>query len=86
MRFTRPNIDRLTKQWDAGKLKDCYLLLFSNIYGFQIVWVNEDGKTCLLNDTNSSLIEGYFIPLAVFETEEQARQHLKDYVKWSEIF
>lgn len=86
MRFTRPNINRLTKQWDAGQLKNCYLLLFSHIYGFQIVWVNEDGKTCLLNDVNSSLIEGYFIPLAVFETEDQARQHLKDYVKWSEVF
>lgn len=86
MRFTRPNIDKLTKQWDAGQLKDCYLLLFSNIFGFQIVWVNEDGITKCSKDSDATICQGYFSVLSVFETEDQAKNHLKDYVKWSEVF
>lgn len=84
MKF-RPNIKKLTKQWDKGQLKDCYCLLFSNVWGFKIVWINEDGCTQCIED-GSTLMESYFVVLAVYETQEQAENHLKDFIKWSGIF
>ena len=81
----RPNIKKLTEQWDSGRLRDCYCLVFSNVYGFRIVWNDEDGRPHGLKNDNY-LLTGFFAVLAVYETEEQARSHFSDFIKWAETF
>lgn len=80
----RANVEKLTKLWDLGELKDCYCLIFSNLWGFKIIWNNEDGEPQLLKNDGSKILQGYFVVLAIYETEEQAKQHFQDFVKWSE--
>ena len=77
----RANVEKLTEQWDSRILKDCYCLIFSNVWGFRIIWNNEDGQPQSL-DNNSKILQGYYVVLAVYETEEQAKQHFKDFIKW----
>lgn len=82
MKYTnRANIERLTKQWDAGILKNCYCLIFSNIYGFKIIWNNETGEAQNLKG-DALILKGYFVVLAVYETEEQAKKHFNDFIKF----
>ncbi len=82
--LNRANVDRLTKQWDSGNLKDCYCLVFSPVWGFRIVWNNEDGQARSLKG-NSEILQSYFVVLAVYETEEQAKAHFEDFVKWVDL-
>lgn len=81
----RTDVERLTKQWDSNMLKDCYCLIFSPVWGFKIIWNNEEGHPQSLEMLGSKILQGYFVVLAVYETEEQAKQHLKDFIKWSGI-
>lgn len=81
--LNRANVDKLTKQWDSGLLKDCYCLVFSNVYGFRMIWNDEKGNPHTLKN-NSNILQGYFVVLAVYETEEQARAHFDDFIKWVE--
>lgn len=81
----RPNIDKLTKMWDSGLLKECYCLVFSHTWGFRIIWNDEEGNSHTLKD-NSEILQGYFVVLAVYESEDQAKTHFYDFVKWAEIF
>lgn len=81
----RANVEKLTKLWDSGSLKECYCLVFSPVYGFRIIWNDEDGIAHgLRNDSN--ILQNYFSVLAMYDTEEQAKNHLKDFIKWSETF
>ena len=86
MKYTnRPNTDKLTNLWDRGELKDCYCLVFSHTWGFRIIWNDEDGKPHGLKD-DANILQGYFIILAIYETEDQAKQHFNDFIKWAETF
>lgn len=78
----RANIKRLTEQWDLGILKDCYCLIFSDIWGFKIIWNNEDGQPQSL-ENDSKILQGDFVVLAIYETEDEARQHFEDFIKWA---
>lgn len=78
----RTDVERLTKQWDSGILKDCYCLVFSDVFGFKIIWNNEDGTPQSLN--GNEILQGYFVVLAVYETEDEAKSHFKDFIKWVE--
>lgn len=51
----RTNIKRLTEQWDLGILKDCYCLIFSDVWGFKIIWNNEDGQPQSLENDSKIL-------------------------------
>lgn len=82
----RADTKKLTQLWDKGSLKDCYCLIFSLLYGFRIVWNDENGLPHRLaeKDSTSYVLSGFFVVLAVFESEEQARQHFSDYVKYAD--
>ena len=81
----RVDTKKLTERWDKGLLKDCYCLIFSDSYGFRIVWNDEKGFSHRLNkDKNTILLNGFFIVLAVYETEEQAKKHFSDFIKWAD--
>lgn len=75
----RANVAKLTKMWDTYNLKDCYCLIFSPVWGFKIIWNDEDGQTHSLDD-KGEVLTNYFVVLAIYETEEQAKKHFKDYV------
>lgn len=80
----RTDVKRLTEQWDSSILKDCYCLIFSPVWGFKIIWNNEEGQPQSL-ESGSKILQGYFVVLAVYETEDEARQHFEDFIKWSRI-
>ena len=82
--INRANVEKLTKQWDEGNIKDCYCLVFSYTWGFRIVWNDENGNPHNLNN-NNEFLKGYFVVLAIYETEEQAKTHFNDFIKWADV-
>lgn len=67
---------KLTKLWDGGKLKNCYILAFSGLFGFRIFWNNEEGLPQNLISGGQPLPKFWEV-LRIFETEEQAKEFLK---------
>ena len=82
----RADTKKLSDLWDKGNLKDCYCLLFSDLYGFRIIWNDENGNAHRLDkkDSNTLILKSFFIVLAVYETEDEAKNHFNDFVKWTD--